>query len=313
MAGIDLSYCVVNTQQRELLSKALDAIAREQAALSITTEVLVLDNSSTDGSAGVARDHAAVDDLVVLEQRAGKAENDSMLLERASGRYALLCNEDTELQPGSTLALYAALEDNPGAAAAGAKLLNPDGHAQPSAWRFPGPLTALASALFIHHWTTVQSTGDVTKPVDWAQSAALLVRREAGSQIGWLDPQFFVYSDEVDFCKRLADEGWQTLYVPSARAIHHEQLSTGALPEKRIVELSRNRDRYMRKHHSRISAALVRWLTAWTYSLRALAATVMPGHNAARYRAHARASLNPDAGEGLREAALDYNRGGRRL
>ena len=313
MAGIDLSYCVVNTQQRELLSKALDAIAREQAALSITTEVLVLDNSSTDGSAGVARDHAAVDDLVVLEQRAGKAENDSMLLERASGRYALLCNEDTELQPGATLALYAALEDNPGAAAAGAKLLNPDGHPQPSAWRFPGPLTALASALFVHHWTTVQSTGEVTKPVDWAQSAALLVRREAGSQIGWLDPQFFVYSDEVDFCKRLADEGWQTLYVPSARAIHHEQLSTGALPEKRIVELSRNRDRYMRKHHSRISAALVRWLTAWTYSLRALAATVIPGHDAARYRAHARASLKPAAGEGLREAALDYNRGGRRL
>ena len=313
MAEVDLSYCVVNTQQRELLLRALDSIEREQATLKITTEVLVLDNSSTDGSAGAARDHPVVDDLVVLEQRAGKAENDSMLLERASGRYALLCNEDTELQPGATQALYAALEENPQAAAAGAKLLNPDGDAQPSAWRFPGPLTALASALFVHHWTTVQSTGEITKPVDWAQSAALLVRREAGSQIGWLDPQFFVYSDEVDFCKRLSDEGWETLYVPGARAIHHEQLSTGALPEKRIVELSRNRDRYMRKHHSRISAALVRWLTAWTYSLRAIAATVLPGHNAARYRAHARASLHPDRGEGLREAALDYNRGGRRL
>ncbi|MCX6370837.1 MAG: glycosyltransferase, partial [Solirubrobacterales bacterium] len=290
MAEVDLSYCVVNTQQRELLLRALDAIGREQAALKITTEVLVLDNSSTDGSAGAARDHPVVDDLVVLEQRAGKAENDSMLLERASGRYALLCNEDTELQPGATQALYTALEENPKAAAAGAKLLNPDGHAQPSAWRFPGPLTALASALFIHQWTTVQSNGEITKSVDWAQSAALLVRREAGSQIGWLDPQFFVYSDEVDFCKRLSDEGWETLYVPGAQAIHHEQLSTGALPEKRIVELSRNRDRYMRKHHSRISAALVRWLTAWTYSLRAVAATVLPGHNAARYRAHARAS-----------------------
>jgi len=313
VAEVDLSYCVVNTQQRELLLRALDSIEREQATLKITTEVLVLDNSSTDGSAGAARDHPVVDDLVVLEQRAGKAENDSMLLERASGRYALLCNEDTELQPGATQALYAALEENPQAAAAGAKLLNPDGDAQPSAWRFPGPLTALASALFVHHWTTVQSTGEITKPVDWAQSAALLVRREAGSQIGWLDPQFFVYSDEVDFCKRLSDEGWETLYVPGARAIHHEQLSTGALPEKRIVELSRNRDRYMRKHHSRISAALVRWLTAWTYSLRAIAATVLPGHNAARYRAHARASLHPDRGEGLREAALDYNRGGRRL
>jgi len=313
VAEVDLSYCVVNTQQRELLLRALDAIGREQAALKITTEVLVLDNSSTDGSAGAARDHPVVDDLVVLEQRAGKAENDSMLLERASGRYALLCNEDTELQPGATQALYTALEENPKAAAAGAKLLNPDGHAQPSAWRFPGPLTALASALFIHHWTTVQSNGEITKSVDWAQSAALLVRREAGSQIGWLDPQFFVYSDEVDFCKRLSDEGWETLYVPGAQAIHHEQLSTGALPEKRIVELSRNRDRYMRKHHSRISAALVRWLTAWTYSLRAIAATVLPGHNAARYRAHAHASLHPDRGEGLREAALDYNRGGRRL
>ena len=149
MAEVDLSYCVVNTQQRELLLRALDAIGREQAALKITTEVLVLDNSSTDGSAGAARDHPVVDDLVVLEQRAGKAENDSMLLERASGRYALLCNEDTELQPGATQALYTALEENPKAAAAGAKLLNPDGHAQPSAWRFPGPLTALASALFI--------------------------------------------------------------------------------------------------------------------------------------------------------------------
>ncbi|MSX01633.1 MAG: glycosyltransferase [Actinobacteria bacterium] len=313
MAGIDLSYCVVNTQQRELLVTALDAIAREQAALSITTEVLVLDNSSTDGSAGAARNHPAVDELIVREQRAGKAENDSLLLERAQGRYALLCNEDTELLPGSTLALYSALEDDTSAATAGAKLLNPAGHAQPSAWRFPGPLTALASALFVHHWTTVQSTGEITREVDWAQSAALLVRREAGREIGWLDPQFFVYSDEVDFCRRLADAGWKTLYVPSARAIHHEQLSTGALPEKRIVELSRNRDRYMRKHHSRFSAMLVRWLTAWTYSLRGLAATILPGHDAARYRAHARASLHPDEGEGLREAALDYNRGGRRL
>ena len=80
MAEVDLSYCVVNTQQRELLLRALDSIGREQAALKITTEVLVLDNSSTDGSAGAARDHPVVDDLVVLEQRAGKAENDSMLL-----------------------------------------------------------------------------------------------------------------------------------------------------------------------------------------------------------------------------------------
>ena len=76
------------------------------------------------------------------------------------------------------------------------------------------------------------------------------MRTEAAREVGWFDPAFFVYSDEVDFCRRLRDAGWRTLYVPGAEAIHHEQLSTGAVPERRIVELSRNRDRYMRKHHS---------------------------------------------------------------
>ena len=112
----------------------------------------------------------------------------------------------------------------------------------------------------------MQSRGDAVREVDWAQSAALLVRREAAEQIGWFDPAFFVYSDEVDFCKRLRDAGWRTLYVPGAAAVHHEQLSTGAVPERRIVELSRNRDLYMRKHHTAPAAWAVRLLTAFTYA-----------------------------------------------
>ncbi len=130
------------------------------------------------------------------------------------------------------------------------------------------------------------------------------MRREAAREIGWFDPAFFVYSDEVDFCKRLRDAGWHTLYVPGARGVHHEQLSTGAVPERRIVELSRNRDRYMRKHHSRRGAALVRWLTAWTYAVRALAAVVLPGHDPRRYWRHVTRDAAPRRrGEGLREAA----------
>ncbi len=308
-----MTYCVVNTEQRELLVRGLDAIAREREQLPFASEVLVLDNASVDGSAGAARNHPAVDDVIALEQRRGKAENDTELMRRARGRYALLLNEDSELLPGATVALRDALEANPRVAAAGARLLRPDGRVQPSAWRFPGPAAALASALFVHHWTTVQSRGDRTRPVDWAQSAALLVRRQAAREINWMDSRFFVYSDEVDFCKRLKGAGWGTLYVPGATAIHHEQLSTGAVPERRIVELSRNRDRYMRKHHSAISAALVRWLTAWTYAVRATAATVLPGHDAQRYWRHVTATLHPERGEGLREAAQEYNRGGRRL
>ena len=86
------------------------------------------------------------------------------------------------------------------------------------------------------------------------------------------------------------------------------------MPTRRIVELSRNRDLYMRKHHSALAALLVRWLTAWTYALRALAAYALPRPRPrAATGSTSRATLHPERGEGLREAAADYNRGGLRL
>ena len=309
--AIEISYCVVNTEQRELLVGCLDAIAAERAALPFETEVLVLDNASHDGSAGAARRHATTTTVIALEQRRGKGENDTALLRRARGRYALLLNEDTELRPGCVAALHAALEAAPRAAAAGAKLLRPDGTVQPSAWRFPSPTTALIGAVFLHKRFTVQSRGNKTRRVDWAQSAALLVRTEAAREIEWFDPAFFVYSDEVDFCRRLRDAGWRTLYVPAAQVVHHEQLSTGPVPARRIVELSRNRDRYMRKHHSAAAAGIVRVLTAWAYAVRSVAALALPGHDPRRYWRHVTATLRPDRGEGLREAAIEHNRGRR--
>lgn len=338
---IELSYCVVNTSQRKLLLRGLDALARERGPsgelLPFGTEVIVLDNGSRDGSAEAARQHPAVGQVIALPERRGKAANDSELLERARGRYALLLNEDSELLPGATLALWQALEDDPQAALAGAQLLRPGtaqtaGHGrwdgpgperggqahrasetdgpspQPCAWRFPSVTTALAGALFLHRVYTVQSKGTRTRVCDWCQSSALLVRRAPAAQVGYLDADFFVYSDEVDFAKRLRDAGWHSLYVPGARAIHHEQLSTDAVPERRIVELARNRDLYMSKHHSTAAALTVRWLTAWPYAVRALAALVLPGHSPRRYWRHVTAALMPSRGEGLREAAAAYNR-----
>jgi GT2 family glycosyltransferase len=305
---IELSYCVVNTSQRDLLLRGLDAIARQREGLPFACEVLVLDNGSRDGSAESARAHPAVDELIALEHRRGKALNDSELLRRARGRYALLLNEDSELRPGATLALHRALERDSRAACAGAKLLRPDGAEQACAWRFPTPLTALAGALFLHRLYTVQSTGSRTRQVDWCQSSALLVRRESAAEVDYLDPDFFVYSDEVDFARRLADAGWHSLYVPEAVAVHHEQLSTDVVSEPRIVELARNRDLYMRKHHSLAAALAVRGLTAWSYGVRALAALLLPGHSPKRYWRHVSASLHPSRGAGLREAAAAYNR-----
>jgi GT2 family glycosyltransferase len=309
--AVELSFCVVNTDQRELLLRCLDAIAAERKGLDFGTEVLVLDNASRDGSATAARRHPLAPEVIGLQRRRGKGENDTALLKRASGRYALLLNEDSELRPGAVATLHRALEDHDDAAAAGARLLRPDGSAQPSAWRFPSPMTALIGALFLHKRFTVQSRGSRTRRVDWAQSAALLVRTEAAREIEWFDPAFFVYSDEVDFCRRLRDAGWRTLYVPAAEVVHHEQLSTGPVPARRIVELSRNRDRYMRKHHSAGAAAMVRVLTAWAYAVRSVAALALPGHDPRRYWRHVTATLRPDRGEGLREAAIEHNRGRR--
>jgi len=302
-----LSYCVVNTNGRDDLLACLEAIERTHPD-GVEAEILVLDNASADGSAEAAlgweRRRESADAgalrLIALQRREGKAANDSRLMREARGRYCLLLNEDTELQDGATEALLAALDADPRAGAAGAQLLDSDGEQTPCAWRFPGVGTALAGAVFLHRLLTVQSKGERTRPVDWAQSSALIVRREAAQQVGYLDPAFFVYYDECDFCKRLGEAGWRTLFVPSARAVHHDQLSTdlaAGLP--RIVEFHRNRDLYMRKHHGTTAALTVRLLTSWAYALRTVAAIATPGRSPRVMLAHARQALLPNRGTGL--------------
>lgn len=296
-----LSYCVVNTNGRDYLLACLAAIERTHPA-GIEREVLVLDNASEDGSADAVRELGGEIRLIALERRTGKAENDSTLMRESRGRYCLLLNEDSELRPGAAQALVAALDADPKAAAATAQLLDSDGDPVPSAWRFPGVGTAAIGALFLHRRFTVQSVGRETRRVDWAQSSALLVRREAAEEVGYMDPDFFVYYDECDFAKRLDDAGWHSLFVPAAEAIHHDQLSTDlarGLP--RIVEFHRNRDLYMRVHHGAVAALAVRVLTAWSYALRALAATVLPNRPAKIFWAHARQALFPRRGESIRD------------
>jgi GT2 family glycosyltransferase len=275
---------------------------------------LVLDNASDDGSAAAVADRFPDVRVIVRERRAGLAENNSLLLREARGRYCLLLNEDSEILDGAAEALVGALRADPKAAVAGAQLLDPERNPIPCAWRFPGPGTALAQALFLHRWLVTQSgepspEDGPSREVGWVQSCAMLVRREAAEQVGYLDPDFFVYSEEVDFQKRLHDSGWRILHVPAACAVHHEQLATdrsrGA--RRRLVQFHRGRETYMRKHHSVPAVMLSRVLWAWSYVPRAAAALFAPKHDASTYWLHARRALRPTRGEGMREAAEAYN------
>lgn len=304
-----LSYCVVNTNGRDDLLACLEAIERTTPA-GIESETLVLDNASDDGSAAAVRARVGAEvRLIALSRREGKAENDSRLLREARGEYALLLNEDSELTPGAAAALIDALDADRGAAAAGALLLSSAGEPVPCAWRLPGWGASLASALFLHRLFVTQSGGERTREVGWVQSSAMLVRRTAAEQVGYLDPAFFVYSDETDFCKRLRDAGWSILHVPAARAIHHDQLaSDSGGADRRLVEFSRNRDLYLRKHLGLASAVLVRPLLAFPYLVRAAVAAIRPGRSPRRFLALARHALQPGRGDGIREAAEAHNR-----
>ena len=305
---MELSYCVVNTNGRDDLLACLDAIERTHPG-GVSHEVLVLDNASDDGSVDAVRASRHEVRLIALERRAGKAANDSRLLAEARGRYCLLLNEDAQLREGCARALLEALESEPRAAAAGAQLLTSAGHPTACAWRLPDIPWALAAAVFLHDRVAVQSRGANVREVGWAQSSAVLVRRDAAEQVGWLDPDFFVYSDETDFCRRLRDAGWTILFVPGAAALHHDQLSTDAAAmRRRIVEFHRGRDLYFRKH--RMPLTRLAWTVCWTwaYLVPAAGATVRPGRDARRYLLHARQQAFPRRGDGIREAAETYNR-----
>jgi GT2 family glycosyltransferase len=310
---MQLSYCVVNTNGRELLLTCLAAIEHTHPE-SIEHEILVLDNASDDGSHEAVAQRFPGVRMIARDRRAGLAENNSLLLREARGRFCLLLNEDSEILEGAAEALLEALDGDPEAAAAGAQLLDPDRRPIPCAWRLPGFGTAAAQALFLHRRLVTQDAGTSAnsaagvREVGWVQSAAMLVRHEAAEQVGYLDPDFFVYSEEVDFQKRMRDAGWRILHVPAAQAIHHEQLATDrSAGARRVVQFHRGRAMYMRKHHSWPVALSARILWAWSYVPRAVAAMFMREHESGTYWLHARQALRPDRGEGMREAAEAYN------
>lgn len=305
----DVAVSIVNHNNRELLLACLASLADDPGRRS-AIEVVVLDNASEDGSADAVRERFP--DVRVLAQpfRAGFGANHNAVIRATESRHVLILNEDTIVEPGTVDRLAAELDARPSAGAVAPRIVFPDGRRQASAWRFPSPLGCAVQAVTLGQAGVDQSAGDAPRRVDWATGCALLVRRAALQRVGTFDEGFFMYVEETDLCRRLADGGWDVHLVPDVRVQHHLKQSTSGAFERRVREVWRSRRRYWAKHHSRPGARAARALLAVQYAGLTLAARIAPrrvGVPAAELRLHLACALRPVEGPGLRESADDWN------
>ena len=315
----DVSVSIVNTSSRDLLLACLESLESDRDG-PVSVDVTVLDNASEDGSAEAVRERFPWARVIAQRHRAGFGANHNTVIRATRGRYVYVMNEDATVEPGSFERLVAYMDSHPEAGAAGPHIRYPDGRHQPSAWRFPSPATAALGTLTLSRVGIEQSRGDVPRRVDWAMGCALLVRREALERIGLFDEGFFIYSEETDLCRRLADAGYETHFVPQVTVIHHVSQFSTDVPERRINEEWRSRARYWRKHHSPLAARGTALLTGLQYAARAVVGEVLlhlpEGRRPveidpaapARFRLHARNAWAGVRGPGLREYAEDWNR-----
>ena len=291
--AVELSYCVVNTEARELLLRCLDAIAAEQATLAYETEVLVLDNASRRRlrqrgapPPGERRGHRARaaprqgrERLRAAAARARAPLPAAQRGLRAAARRHAGAARRARRRPGRRRRGRTAAAPRRRAAAVGVALSDAAHGARRRA--VPAPPLHRAEPRRAHARGRLGAVGGAARAARGGRADRLVRSR------------LLRLLRRGRLLQAPARAGWRTLYVPRRRGLHHEQLSTGAVPERRIVELSRNRDRYMRKHHSAAAAWAVRWLTALTYAARALAALALPGHDPRRYWRHVTATLRP--------------------
>jgi N-acetylglucosaminyl-diphospho-decaprenol L-rhamnosyltransferase len=270
-----LSVIIVSWNVRELLRRCLISLAPHRDA--IPMQVIVVDSASGDGSAEmVAADFPWVE-LVASPDNVGFPAANNIGLAMARGRFILLLNPDTEVVGEALATLIAYLEANPGVGIAGPQLLNPDGSVQSSRRRFPTLATGFFEStwlqpfaprrLLARYYAEDLADGE-TGAVDWVTGAAIMARREVVEQVGGLDPGYFMYSEELDWCRRIRDAGWRVVYLPAAQIVHHAGKSSEQAVTARHINFQRAKLRYYRQYHGSGAAWLLRLFLLASYVLQ---------------------------------------------
>jgi hypothetical protein len=253
---MDLSIVVVHYRSLDTLPLCLQALAGESRG----GETVVVDNDSRDGVEDLLRREFPAVRLIANRDNLGYARAVNQGIAATSGAFVLVLNPDCFLEPGAVDALLDDLRAHPEAAIAGPQLLNRDGSIEYSARAFPDAsaflfnryslLTRLfPSNPFSRRYLLTDWDHAAEREVDWLAGACLMVRRRAIAAVGPMDEGFFMFNEDVDWCRRMKQAGWSVRYVPAARAVHHVGASRRRVAARVILERHRGMIRYFHKHH----------------------------------------------------------------
>lgn len=257
-----LAIVIVSFNTRQDLHACLQSL--HDAPPDLTHAIIVVDNASSDGSAAAVRRHWP--DVRVLEmgRNLGFAAATNAGIRASESALVLLLNSDTSVPPGSIDRLVGALDADPSAAAAGPRLVGCDGAVELSFGRMLSPWNEARQQLIalglgrrfgpVVRWFERR----VATPhhPDWVSGACLLVRRDAGASVGWLDERFFLYGEDVDFCAALRAAGHRILFTPGAEVIHARGRSGASDPAAAHAAYRRSQLAFYAKHHPRRAVLL---------------------------------------------------------
>jgi len=264
---MDLSIIIVNWNTRELLAQCLESVGGNFETWKCgNMETFVVDNASTDGSAAMVRERFPWVRLIENAENVGFARANNQAIQQTEGRYILLFNSDALLTADSLVNLISFADAHPQAGIIGVRLLNFDGSFQAAFNDFPTLLRVVMETWglvqFIkrnpHYPSYPPHQSETATMCDWVGGACLLVRRQAIQQVGVLDENFFMNSEEVDWCFRMRQAGWQVWYTPTVEIVHLGGGSANRRSATQRMRLYEGKVRFLAKHYGSIAARVAR-------------------------------------------------------
>jgi GT2 family glycosyltransferase len=289
-----VSVVIVHFRTPEETSRAVEAVTRHAPG----AEVVVVDNDSGDGIREKLAARTPEARVLVEAANRGFGTACNRGARETNRPYILFLNSDAYVRPGAVGMLAAALDADPKAAAAGPRLVEPDGSLQTSIRRLPTPWRIFCESVglafvsggrepFSGHAATRQDHARAGA-VPALMGAALLVRRSAFEEVGGFDEDFFLYAEETDLMARWKRRNWRIRYEPGAEVVHEGGRSGG---DALFGQLHASLERYTEKHHGPLAARFVRAVLGGGAALRYAAAVLTPGGAGKRRRARYRAAL----------------------